>query len=61
MSKEKLMQEIANIEAKLDSTADYLDRGPVKDAIRLVVPMMKDQLAVLKMLVEEMEAPNEQP
>lgn len=60
MSKAELQVRIAEVEMKLDSTVDYLDRGPVKDAIRLVIPMMKDVTELLKDIVEEMDGLSEE-
>lgn len=53
MNKQELHIRITAIEDKLDETLTGLDRGPVKDAMRLVVPIIKDQIAILRELVEK--------
>jgi hypothetical protein len=53
-TKQQIEQNIAQMEEKLDETVSGLDRGPVRDAVRVVVPMMKDQLALMRSLLDAM-------
>lgn len=56
MSKAHLIRKMDEMDQKLDDTISGLQTGPVKDAMRLVVPMMKDQVAMLRELVEEVSS-----
>lgn len=49
----RLTAEIDQTKAKLDETLTGLDRGPVKDALRLVIPMMHDQLDIIREVIKE--------
>ena len=49
-------QKLDEMDAKLDETISGLQSGPVKDAMRLVVPMMKDQMAIIRMLVKTLQS-----
>lgn len=51
-TKQELHRMITDIENRLEETLSGLDRGPVKDVMRLVVPIERDQLDVLRHLVE---------
>lgn len=53
MSRAQIEAKLNQMDEKLDETVDGVDRGPVKDALRVVVPMMKDQVAALRLLLDE--------
>ena len=53
MGKAEIEARLAAMNEKLDDTISGLDRGPVKDAIRLVVPMMKDQNRIMIAILNE--------
>lgn len=48
-------KKLDEIEEKLDETVSGIQTGPVKDAMRLVVPMMKDQVDAIRALVKVMQ------
>lgn len=49
-------QKLDEIEAKLDETVSGIPTGPVKDAMRIVVPMMKDQVNAIRTLVRVIQS-----
>ena len=46
--------EIDRMERKLDETlaSAQFDSGPLRDNLRIMVPMMKDQLRIMKMVLD---------
>jgi hypothetical protein len=52
MNKAELFKQLDEMDTKLDDTVTGLDRGPVKDAARVLVPAMKDQLKVMRQIVD---------
>lgn len=54
MSKTEIQIAIAEMEEKLNETVSGMGSGPVKDAMKLVVPMMKDQLNLMREIVKEL-------
>jgi hypothetical protein len=53
MDFDELNDRINQMEHKLDDTAEAAswNRGPVNDALKIVIPMMKDQLALMREIV----------
>jgi len=57
MSKHELQQRISEMEDKLDETKESVsyNRGPVNDAMKVVIPMMRDQLDLMRDIVNALE------
>jgi hypothetical protein len=53
MSKEALEARILAMNDKMDETIDGLTRGPVKDSVRVIVDMIKDQNKILMAVLHE--------
>lgn len=57
MSTMMIKRQLDEMEQKLDETVTAVDRGPVKDALRLVVPMMKDQINIMREILDHATHP----
>lgn len=58
MNKQQIETMINEMETKLEETKDAVgyNRGPLKDAMMLSIPMMQDQLKIMRAMLE-LEAP----
>lgn len=54
MTKVQIEKMIDDMETKLEETEEAVswNRGPVKDAVLTTIPMMKDQLEIMRALLE---------
>lgn len=52
--KAKIQGEIHQMQKKLEETQDSFsyNKGPVNDALRIVIPMMQDQLKILRTILD---------
>ena len=56
-AKAKIQGEIHQMQKKLEETRDSFsyNRGPVNDVMRVVIPMMEDQLKILRAMLDALE------
>lgn len=57
ISKEELQRRIEEMKQKLQETRESAEfsAGPVRDALRIVIPMMEDQLQLMDFMLDLME------